>query len=36
MFRCGLIDEKHEYTAAQLRWTHTGDSHDVMAVKEAK
>jgi hypothetical protein len=34
-FRCGMIDEKHEYTAAQIRWSDTGDSFDVIAVKLA-
>lgn len=32
-FRCGYVDDRHEYTAAQLRWTDTGDSWDVVAVK---
>jgi hypothetical protein len=30
-----MIDEKHEYTAAQIRWSDTGDSFDVIAVKLA-
>lgn len=32
-FRNGYIDRKHTYTAAQLRWTDTGDDFDVIAVK---
>lgn len=31
-YRNGMID-KHEYTAEQLRWTDTGDSFDVVAVR---
>lgn len=31
-FRNGRIS-KHTYTAKQLRWTHTDDSHDVIAVR---
>ena len=34
-FRNGYIDDKHAYTAKQLRWTDTGDSWDVVAVKRA-
>lgn len=35
-FRNGFVDEKHSYTAAQLRWTHDGSDWDVIAVREAK
>lgn len=34
-FRNGYVDGKHEYTADQLRWNHTGDAWDVVAVREA-
>ena len=34
-FRNGFVDQKHSYTAAQLRWTHEGHDWDVVAVKEA-
>lgn len=34
-FRNGYVDEKHTYTAKQIRWTDTGDSHDVVAVRRA-
>ena len=34
-FANGYIDDKHEYTPAQLRWTLTGHDFDVGAVKLA-
>lgn len=34
-FRGGYIDEKHTYKADDLRWTDTGDSFDIIAVKRA-
>lgn len=34
-FRCGMVDDKHTYRAADLRWTDTGDSFDIVAVKRA-
>lgn len=34
-FRCGWVDERNEYTAAQIRWTDTGDDWDAVAVKRA-
>ena len=34
-FRCGFVDERVSYTAAQLRWKHIGDDWDVVAVKRA-
>ena len=33
-FRNGLVS-RHTYTAAQLRWTDTGDDWDVIAVGRA-
>ena len=33
-FRCGYVCH-FTYTAEQLRWTDTGDSFDVVAVKRA-
>jgi len=30
-FRCGYVDDKHAYTAKQLRWTDTGSGWDVVA-----
>lgn len=32
-FRNGHVDERHEYTAEQLRWTDTGHAFDVVAVQ---
>lgn len=34
-FANGYIDDKHTYTAAQLRWTLTGSDWDVGAVAAA-
>lgn len=34
-FRCGYVDDKHTYSAKQLRWTDTGDSFDIVAVRKA-
>jgi hypothetical protein len=33
-FANGYVDTKNEYTAAQLRWIHSGCDWDVAAVKE--
>lgn len=33
--RNGFADERHTYTAVQLRWKHDGSSGDIVAVKEA-
>ena len=32
--RNGYVDDKHEYTARQLRWVHDGSLGDIVAVKE--
>lgn len=32
-FAGGYVDTKHTYTAAQLRWDHTGSDWDIAAVK---
>lgn len=32
-FANGMVDEKHEYDASQIRFTDTGDSFDVVAVR---
>ena len=34
-FRGGYVDEKHSYSAEQLRWKHNGSEWDVVAVKKA-
>lgn len=34
-FRCGYIDDRHTYTAAQLQFADTGHDWDVFAVKKA-
>jgi hypothetical protein len=34
-FRNGQVS-RHEYTAAQLRWTETGDGWDVVGVRRVK
>lgn len=34
-FRCGYVDDRNTYTAKQLRWTDTGDSYDIIAVRRA-
>lgn len=35
IFRNGYRDEKHTYTAEQLRWVHDGSDWDVIAVRKA-
>lgn len=32
-FANGMVDDKHEYTAEQMRWSDTGDEFDIVAVK---
>ena len=32
-FRNGFVDDKHKYTARQLKWKHEGHDFDVVAVK---
>ena len=32
-FANGMVDEKHEYTAEQLRWTDTGYAFDIVAAQ---
>lgn len=34
-FRCGYIDDRHTYTAAQLQFADRGSDWDIIAVKKA-
>lgn len=34
-FRCGL-DSRHTYLPAQLRWSRTGSTHDIVAWRPAE
>lgn len=34
-FRNGFVDDKHKYTARQLKWKHEGHDFDVVAVMAA-
>lgn len=33
-FRNGYVDDKHSYSADQLRWVHNGSDWDVVAIRD--